>query len=63
MNQYGNEPQSSPQIIADNLLAHAIHLDDGKPSDDISIIVIKVVPHRGDPARRMLVRLPLNDAL
>ncbi|GAB4473235.1 MAG: SpoIIE family protein phosphatase [Anaerolineales bacterium] len=61
MKQINPEPISSPQTIADNLLLRAIQQDNGKPTDDISIVVIKVLPFQGDQARRMLVRLPLND--
>jgi serine phosphatase RsbU (regulator of sigma subunit) len=61
LNQYGNSPDDPPQIIADNLLQRAIQQDEGKPSDDISIVVIKVFPYQGDQTRRMLVRLPLNN--
>ncbi len=50
----------SPQQLADALLAHAIHLDDGRPADDISVLVLKVSPHAGDHVRRMSVRLPIN---
>ena len=50
----------SPQEIADSLLAHAINLDEGRPADDISVVVIKVLRRRGDNVRRMTVRLPFN---
>lgn len=59
LNQYGNNPAEPPQVIADNLLARALLQDHGKPTDDISIVVIKVLPDQGDQTRRMLVRLPL----
>ncbi|PWH19476.1 MAG: stage II sporulation protein E [Anaerolineae bacterium] len=58
--QYARQPQDPPQVIADNLLLRAVEQDKGRPTDDISIIVIKVVPLQGDQTRRMLVRLPLN---
>lgn len=50
----------SPQGIADALLGEAVHLDDGRPSDDISVVVLKVLKRRGDDVRRMTVRLPIN---
>ncbi|MBA4380076.1 MAG: hypothetical protein C0393_05240 [Anaerolinea sp.] len=50
----------SPQGIADALLGEAVHLDDGRPSDDISVAVLKVLKRRGDDVRRMTVRLPIN---
>lgn len=50
----------SPQGIADALLGEAVHLEDGRPSDDISVVVLKVLKRRGDDVRRMTVRLPIN---
>jgi serine phosphatase RsbU (regulator of sigma subunit) len=50
----------SPQFIADTLLEEASRLDDHRPVDDISIVVISVVEQTGDDVRRMSVRLPLN---
>jgi serine phosphatase RsbU (regulator of sigma subunit) len=50
----------SPQAIADALLAEAVTLDDGRPVDDISVVVLKVMERRGDEVRRMTVRLPIN---
>ncbi len=54
----GQEP--APQAIADALLGEAINLDEGRPSDDISVMVLKVVKRKGDDVRRMTVRLPIN---
>ncbi len=51
----------SPQALADSLLEQAVRLDDGRPADDISIVVIKVTPRLGDNVRRMTVRLPLDN--
>ena len=50
----------TPQQLADSLLAHAISLDDNRPADDISVLVLKVSSHAGDNVRRMNVRLPIN---
>ena len=50
----------SPQQLADALLAHAVQLDDNRPADDISVLVLKVSPRSGDNVRRMNVRLPIN---
>ncbi len=50
----------SPQGIADALLNEAIHLDEDRPSDDMSVVVLKVLKRRGDEVRRMTVRLPIN---
>jgi serine phosphatase RsbU (regulator of sigma subunit) len=50
----------SPQTLADALLAQAISLDDNRPADDISVLVLKVIPRVGDSVRRMTVRLPIE---
>ncbi len=49
----------TPQELSDSLLAHAVNLDEGRPADDISIVVLKVRTTNGDMVRRMSVRLPL----
>lgn len=49
-----------PQQLADMLLAHAVRLDDNRPADDISVLVLKVSARNGDDVRRMSVRLPIN---
>jgi serine phosphatase RsbU (regulator of sigma subunit) len=54
----GEEP--SPQLIADSLLEIAMKLDQNRPSDDISVIVLRVMQETGDEVRRMSVRLPLE---
>ncbi|MGE5252184.1 MAG: hypothetical protein ACM3QS_18430, partial [Bacteroidota bacterium] len=50
----------SPQALADALLAHAVRLDENRPADDISVVVIKVMPLAGDDVRRMTIRLPIR---
>jgi serine phosphatase RsbU (regulator of sigma subunit) len=50
----------SPQQLADTLLAHAVRLDDNRPADDISVLVLKVSARNNDDVRRMSVRLPIN---
>jgi len=50
----------APQQLADALLAHAVSLDDNRPADDISVLVLTVSPRTGDDVRRMSVRLPIN---
>jgi serine phosphatase RsbU (regulator of sigma subunit) len=54
------EQTPSPQEVADALLAEAVRLDDNRPSDDISVVVLMVLKRRGDDARRMSVRLPIH---
>jgi serine phosphatase RsbU (regulator of sigma subunit) len=55
------EDEADPQEIADALLTAAIHLDHGRPVDDISIVVIQVTNQKSDSIRRMTVKLPLKD--
>jgi serine phosphatase RsbU (regulator of sigma subunit) len=50
----------APQMLADALLAQAMRLDDNRPVDDISVVVLRVLPLRGDKVRRMSVRLPIE---
>ena len=49
-----------PQEIADTLLGQAIRLDEGRPSDDMSVVVMRTVSNLGDQARRMTVRIPVG---
>lgn len=49
-----------PQYIADQLLAHALELDNGRPVDDITVVVVGVLQRSGDDVRRLTVRLPLD---
>jgi hypothetical protein len=55
------DQQPTPQYLADSLLNQALKLDDGRPMDDISVVVLRVVQNAGDQVRRMLVRLPVPD--
>ena len=51
----------TPQELADSLLAHAVNLDEGRPADDVSVVVLKVRSgSEDDKVRRMSVRLPIN---
>jgi len=50
----------SPQMLADALLAQAVSLDENRPADDISVLVLKVAARTGDNVRRMNVRLPIE---
>jgi serine phosphatase RsbU (regulator of sigma subunit) len=49
-----------PQMLADSLLAEAVSLDEYRPADDISVVVLKVTARTGDNVRRMRVRLPIE---
>ena len=54
------EEQDPPaQVIADALLAQALRLDDNRPVDDISVVVLRIMDENSDEVRRMLVRLPV----
>jgi serine phosphatase RsbU (regulator of sigma subunit) len=55
------DQQPSPQYIADSLLNQALKLDDGRPMDDISVVVLRVIQNVDDQVRRILVRLPVPD--
>ncbi len=49
------------QAMADAILERAVELDRGRPSDDISILVIAIVPRvREDNVRRMTVSFPID---
>jgi serine phosphatase RsbU (regulator of sigma subunit) len=50
----------TPQQLADSILVHAMSLDDNRPADDISVLILKVTAREGDDVRRMSVRLPIN---
>jgi serine phosphatase RsbU (regulator of sigma subunit) len=54
------EQDPPPQELADALLAHAVALDENRPADDISVVVLKVITKNGDDVRRMSVRLPIR---
>jgi serine phosphatase RsbU (regulator of sigma subunit) len=54
------EEDPSPQLIADDLLDTAFRLDQGRPSDDISVVVLRVTSLVRDNVRRMSVELPLD---
>jgi len=59
LNAMLEEQEPSPQLIADNLLSEALNMEDNRPTDDISIVVLKVLKRTGDDIRRMTVRLPI----
>jgi serine phosphatase RsbU (regulator of sigma subunit) len=52
--------QNSTQAIADGLLEHAMTLDQGRPVDDISVVVLQVCDWNEDEVRRMSLRLPFG---
>jgi hypothetical protein len=49
-----------PQALADRLLAEALALDQGRPADDMSLLVLAVLPREQvDEVRRLAVTFPL----
>jgi serine phosphatase RsbU (regulator of sigma subunit) len=51
--------EPDPSHWADALLKRALDLDEGRPSDDISILVASVGPPKNGDVRRLNVRIPL----
>lgn len=47
------------QSIADDLLNDALELDQGRPADDMSVLVVAVLGRETDEVRRMQVTLPI----
>lgn len=60
LNELLEEESPSPQRIADTLLEHALRLDQHRPADDVSVVVLSILKHAGDEVRRMGVRIPLE---
>jgi serine phosphatase RsbU (regulator of sigma subunit) len=54
------DSEPSSQEIADALLANAMRLDHNRPNDDMSVVVLRVLPQNSDEIRRMVVRLPVG---
>jgi serine phosphatase RsbU (regulator of sigma subunit) len=53
-----NDP--APREIADSLLEQALHLDQGRPADDTTVVALRVMGTGEDLIRRLSVRLPLE---
>jgi serine phosphatase RsbU (regulator of sigma subunit) len=55
-----DSPQAGARSLADSLLARAVELDQGRPGDDVSVVVLSVLPRiQPDDVRRLSVRFPL----
>jgi serine phosphatase RsbU (regulator of sigma subunit) len=50
---------ASAQQLADGLLQQALALDEGRPQDDVSVLVLQILDRTGDGVRRLTVHLPL----
>lgn len=53
------EGPAEPGRWAEALLAQALALDEGRPADDISVVVAAILARQPDETRRLLVRMPL----
>ena len=53
------EGNVSAHQLADGLLERALALDEGRPHDDISVLVLRVLDRTGDGVRRLALRVPL----
>jgi len=60
LNELLDAESPSPESIADQLLNRAVKLDQGRPADDITVVVLRVAEGRESLVRRMIVHLPLN---
>jgi hypothetical protein len=49
-----------PQRWADHILGHALDLDEGRPADDMSVLVAGIVECGRDGRRRLSMRMPLD---
>lgn len=56
------EQEPSAQEIADFLLNRAIRLDEGRPKDDMSVVVMLVSPRSSDRIRRMNLTMRIDDS-
>jgi serine phosphatase RsbU (regulator of sigma subunit) len=54
------ENNASAQQLADGLLNQALELEEGRPHDDISVLVLRVLDREGDDIRRLTVQLPIR---
>ncbi|MEN4012771.1 MAG: SpoIIE family protein phosphatase [Chloroflexota bacterium] len=55
-----DEQNPSATMIADALLSQAVLMDQGRPHDDMSVSVMRVMPKEKDFIRRLSVRLPVT---
>lgn len=55
------EQEPTAQEVAEYLLNRAIRLDEGRPKDDMSVLVLLVLPSGMDKIRRMNISMTLDD--
>lgn len=57
---YLHEPEPSAQGLTDIILQQVLTLERGYPADDVTILVLAIVPRQSDDeARRLAVRFPI----
>jgi serine phosphatase RsbU (regulator of sigma subunit) len=56
--ELGAEGPPDPSRWADRLLAEALALEDGRPADDITVLVAAILDRPGEDIRRLAVRMP-----
>jgi serine phosphatase RsbU (regulator of sigma subunit) len=54
-----DEEDPTAQVIADQLLSQGIRLDQNRPNDDMSVVVLHVSPREFDDIRRISIHLPI----
>jgi hypothetical protein len=52
------EGHPDPVRWADGLLADALTLEEGRPADDITVLVAAILDRQGQDVRRLSVRMP-----
>ncbi len=55
----GFPPTLGARAYADDLLAHALQREQGRPSDDLSVVVMRVSAAAHDDVRRLSMALPI----
>ena len=54
-----DEENPSAQYLADSLLQQALRLDQNRPNDDMSVVVLRVSPGESNQIRKMTLTLPV----
>jgi serine phosphatase RsbU (regulator of sigma subunit) len=54
------DQEPTAQEIADSILLNAIRMDNDRPDDDMSIVVLRALPKERDLIRRMTVHIPVQ---
>jgi serine phosphatase RsbU (regulator of sigma subunit) len=55
------DQEPSSKDIADSVIYQAMRLDQGQPADDMSVVVLRVLPKERDSIRRMIVSIPFQN--